>query len=353
MTAHEAGAIRADNDNTPVFDRGRERPVAFLDDIAAQDTDDTPTGVGRLSSPVSAQAAKARRQAEKAAMLLARADIAARQGKGDPACAANDNEDFPLLAVLRRDGRDDFIRLVTRYRKLVALCNAQPLQGLDYGHSSGGQPEYVTQKLKGDTAPEVAIDAAHAAGWPDETVPGGELRYKGVRKVKPHGETPATHAVAATKETRVRTAPLAVKFNDTVLLSQIDSKPILAELRVALGPLVDPFEDAVLGARTFTAIGAARGYEVKPDVAEGAGVRGSRCARPGLARHRRPRAQACQAYRADSLARAFQIGCVTGCIFGACGLEDPANARWSVYSRRTQALRRPFITGAVPQSFAR
>ncbi|WP_192359496.1 hypothetical protein [Mesorhizobium mediterraneum] len=275
------------NDNTPVFDRGREQPAAFLDDIDLQDNDDSttpaPAGKPRIATRgewigdtffpnielarLDKDEIAERRQKEKTRMHGEKERLAIRQGIGDPACPANDNEDFPLLAVLRRDGRDDYVRLVTRYRRLVALCASNPLPGIDYGHSSGGQPEYVTQRLKGDTAPEVAVDAAHAAGWPCDTVPGGELRYKAVRQVKPHGETPAARAVVATEETRVRTASLAVKFNDRVLLAQIDAKPILTELRLALGPLVDPFEDAVLGARTFTAIGKARGYEVKPDIA--------------------------------------------------------------------------------------
>ena len=264
-SASADGCVAA-NDNTPVFDR-RKLPALFLDDIEAQDSDDTPTDVGVLRTPASIEAARERRRTEKAAMRRARAAFEKRKGKSDPACPANDNEDFPLLAVLRRDDSDEFIRLVTRYRQLVALCMAQPLQGQAYGYTAGGSPEYVTQKLKGATAPKVAVNAAHKAGWPSDTVPGGELRYKAVRRVKPDGETPALHAVVAMEEARLRTAPLAVKFNDKVLLAQIDAKPILAELRASLGPLLDPFEDAVLGARTFTAIGKARGYEVKPDIA--------------------------------------------------------------------------------------
>ena len=101
-------------------------------------------------------------------------------------------------------------------------------------------------------------------------MPGGEIRYKEAFKLK--GGTyslPAQRAGVAMEENKVRNAPLAVKFNDKVLIAQIDAKPILAELRAALGPLLDPFEDAVLGGQTLTEIGDQEG--IGPKGAAGAG----------------------------------------------------------------------------------
>lgn len=266
MKIDKAGANRTDK---PVFDAANDNraPASILDDInALYDTDDTPTNVGALSTPSSREAARARRETEKAAMALAKAALAARQGgKGDDYDgAANDNEGFPLLAILRRDGLQGSVRTVMAYRRMVALCEAQPLQGLAYSAKDGIGPEYRSSKLDG----AADVDAEHAANWPRDSVPGGEIRYKEVKKLK--GGTfslPAQRAVVANDETRVRTAPLAVRFSDRVLLSQIDSKPVLAALRAALGPLLEPFEDAVLGCQTFTSIGEREGFKVKPDVA--------------------------------------------------------------------------------------
>ncbi|TIO52965.1 MAG: hypothetical protein E5X80_05055 [Mesorhizobium sp.] len=266
MKIDKSGAYRTDK---PVFDVANDdrAPAPILDDICAIDgTDDTPTNVGALSTYSSREAARARREAEKTAMALAKASLAARQGgKGDDYDgAANDNEEFPLLAVLRRDKLDQHIRTVMAYRRLVALCEAQPLQGLAYSAKDGINPEHRSTNLDG----VAEVDAAADAGWPSDIVAGGNIRYKEVKQLK--GGTfslPPKRAVVAIGETRLRTAPLAVKFSDRVLLSQIDSKPVLASLRSALGPLLEPFEDAVLAGQTFTSIGDREGFKVKPDVA--------------------------------------------------------------------------------------
>ncbi len=42
----------------------------------------------------------------------------------------------------------------------------------------------------------------------------------------------------------------------------MDAKPILAELRAALGPLVEPFEDAALGRRSYSDVGRANGEDM-------------------------------------------------------------------------------------------
>lgn len=258
----------------PVFDVANDNRCAaepIVDshkEIAAAESDDTPTGVGGLSTKSSRAAAAERGAVERARLERARSRFKDRQAIGDPSCAANDNEDFPLLAVLRRDRLFDYIRMVERYRGLVSLCECEPLQGQFYG-TDEGSVQHVTQSLKDDTAPEVAVDAACKAGWPSDKVRGGELVHKGVRAVKPHGPTPPTQAVAATEESRSRTAPSAVRFSETMLVAQIDAKPVLAELRAALGPLLEPFEDAVLGAANFEAIGTAEG--IGPKGAQGAG----------------------------------------------------------------------------------
>lgn len=112
--------------------------------------------------------AKAADEARK--MAKVRRAIVKRQSIGDPSCRQSEGEDFPLLEALRREGRDDLIAIVIRYRRLVALCEAEPLKGLDYSKSDGGEVVRETKKL----TPEADIEAAKASNWKD--VPNGEIK---------------------------------------------------------------------------------------------------------------------------------------------------------------------------------
>jgi hypothetical protein len=256
----EAGRIAAnDNHLDAVFDKPKI------------DTDDTPAGPLEIHAGLTAEecqarraadraAARARLDAEKARMAPVRAALAERQSLGDPS-ADNDNETWPLLTSLRREGDNDSIATVLQYRQLVALCACQPLQGQ---RIPGGTP--VVHR---STNLEKETEAALAKIGPtSDSLPGGEIKYKEVKKKK--GGTfhlPAQQAVATNDETRVRTAPVAIPFNDELLIRQLDAKPVLKEVRAALGPLLDPFEDAVLGGKTYTDIGRKEDASVKPDVA--------------------------------------------------------------------------------------
>ncbi|WP_411906272.1 hypothetical protein [Rhizobium mayense] len=203
--------------------------------------------------------------AEKA-MRPQRKRIEARQSIGDPACAANDNEDFPLMAVLRRDNLSRYIELVLGYRRLVALAEAEPLKGRDYG--AGKDLSVVKRSTLKDGVSEV--DDAAAADWKYATVPGGEIEYRSeIKRSKAAHPLPPKRSVPTNSEIGygVRTAGFHVKFTDATLIEHIDAKPVLAALRAALGPLLDPFEDAVLGGRTFSQIGRGEKFDVKPDVA--------------------------------------------------------------------------------------
>jgi hypothetical protein len=264
LAGYEPACRIAANDNEPVFDRGRQQELELLDNPAAPvRDDDTPTGIRPIFDK---ELVKRKREAEKAAMELAKAAIAARQQKrgDDWDGAANDNEDFPLLSALRREGDNDSIDLALKYRKLVALAECEPLQGQRVG---GDLPtEYRSTNLTTQT--NEAIEAAVRNNWDGDRLTGGDIRYKQVKKRK--GGTfhlPAKQAVTVNDETKVRTAPLAMKFDFDLIIYQIDAKRILAGVRAAIGPLLDPFEDAVLGGQTYTQIGRREDIEVKPDVA--------------------------------------------------------------------------------------
>lgn len=223
--------------------------------------------------PTAEDRAAGRRQAElksaEEAKKLAniRRAILKRQSIGDPSCVQSRSEDFPLLEALRRENREDLVAVVVRYRRLVALCEAEPLKGLDYSKSDGGEVVRETKKL----TPEEDIDAGAASEWKE--IPSGEIKISTkVKKSKGSHSIPSRRTVVAANDNTasgsvIKTESLHVKITDEILNEHIDAKPILAELRYVLGPLVEPFEDAVLGGRSYSEIGRAKGEGAKPAVA--------------------------------------------------------------------------------------
>lgn len=234
---------------------------------------DIPTTSGKRQQSTPEDRASARQfvtkkaKMERAAMAKITKVIAKRQDVGDPTCRRSEGEDFPLMEALRRDGKTDAIAVVIRYRKLVALCEAEPLKGLDYSKSDGGEVVRVSKRL----TPEADIDAAEAIKW--SHVPDGEIKQSSkIKKSKGAHASPARRTVVADNDniaagSVIKTESLHVKLTDEVLNAHIDAKPILAELRSVLGPLVEPFEDAVLGGMTYAEIGRYNEEESKPSVA--------------------------------------------------------------------------------------
>lgn len=175
--------------------------------------------------------------------------------------AANDNlQGWELLRQLRREKRHDDVEAVEFYRGLCSLIASQPLRGIDYGYDASAEKEYRSLKLEG----EKEVDEAASKGWQDNTLPGGEIKYKEVRK-RSTSDIGWTHQpkryVAADDDTKVKARPFAVKFNENIMIAKIDMRPILEELRSSLGVGLAPFEDAVLGGKTLTEIGEARGFK--------------------------------------------------------------------------------------------
>lgn len=204
---------------------------------------------------------------ERRAMAKIIKKIAKRQDIGDPSCRPSEGEDFPLIEALRREGREDLIATVIRYRRLVALCEAEPLKGLDYSKADGGEVVRESRRL----TPEADIDAAEASGWRE--VPDGEIKVSTkIKKSKGSHAIPSKRTVVAANDnvasgSSIKTESLHVKLTDEILNEHIDAKPILAELRSALGPLLEPFEDSTLGGQSYSDIGRRRGECLKPAVA--------------------------------------------------------------------------------------
>ncbi|KAB2716658.1 hypothetical protein [Brucella intermedia] len=222
------------------------------------------------------RAARAKQETKAMATQLRR--IKQRQSIGDPAVPANDNEDFPLLAVLRRDKLHGFSELVMRYRRLVAIAEAEPLKGQDYGYDAGLHAAQESKRLKGVED----VEAAAARNW-EGGVKGGEIEYSGkLRRSKGAYALPAMRKVNVKVDAYFenddgtvpipktgKTPSLSLKFTDDLLLEKIDTRPILAYLRSRLGPLIEPFEDAVLGGQTLAEIGEKDGFKHKQATAAG------------------------------------------------------------------------------------
>lgn len=208
--------------------------------------------------------AQARAIVEATAIAKERRRVNKRQAIGDPMVERSRDEDFPLMAVLRREGMVDAIGVVLAYRRLVATCAAEPLKGMSYSgrEATGLSVVYHTNKLNG----VAEVDAAKAAGFRGKKVPGGEIEYKrGVKVSSGAYDIPARRKEAVAYDdnaepTAGRTESLHIRVTEDVLLDRIDRFPTLLKIRAALGPLVDAFEDAVLGGQTLMKIGNDRGF---------------------------------------------------------------------------------------------
>ncbi|KAB2700290.1 hypothetical protein F9K79_05180 [Ochrobactrum sp. Kaboul] len=193
--------------------------------------------------------------------IIAAVERINQRHKGLVESAANDNlQGWELLRQLRREKRHDDVEAVEFYRGLCSLIASQPLRGFDYGYDKSMEKEYRSLKLEG----EKEVDEAASNGWQDNTVPGGEIEYKEVRK-RSKSDLGWTHQpkryVAADDDTKVKARPFAVKFNENIMIAKIDMRPVLDELRTSLGVGLAPFEDAVLGGKTLTEIGEERGFK--------------------------------------------------------------------------------------------
>lgn len=198
-----------------------------------------------------------------------------RQDIGDPDCVQSRDEDFPLLAVLRRDRATSMIASVLAYRRLVALCEAEPLKGQSYGQATGMEREYETRRMRGVEE----VNEAASKGFKGSCVPGGEIVYeRRVRKSDGAYDIPAVRKKpidvdayfegGGTSKVGV-TESLHIKLDEEALADYIDNRPRLDKIRTALGPLLEPVEDAVLGGQTMERIGSDQGVVGREAISAG------------------------------------------------------------------------------------
>lgn len=180
-------------------------------------------------------------------------------------CPANDNQAWPLAQWLRKDGNEVLLRVAERYRAIYDAATTEALL-------IGTMPD-DTYNVEVDQRVHNRAD--------------GSVAYKGQRKVKSavgkfDGDD-GNYKVAAVDDDVVQEMAASgqlfprkpakrvpKKWNgDRLLIEAIDNKRLLWRLQSALGPLLEPFEDAVLHGETLSTIGEARGAGGKTGGAAG------------------------------------------------------------------------------------
>lgn len=170
-------------------------------------------------------------------------------------CPANDNQDWPLAQWLRKDGNEVLLRVAERYRAIYDAANTEALL-------IGTMP---------DDMYNVPVDRKVQNRADGSTGFGGPRRIKGA--VGHFDGDDGTYKVVAIDEDvvsemqgsdglfpRKPAKRVPKKWNgDRLLIEAIDSKKLLVHLQGALGPLLEPFENAVLHGETLSSIGERKG----------------------------------------------------------------------------------------------
>ncbi|RWE25230.1 MAG: hypothetical protein EOS41_12340 [Mesorhizobium sp.] len=230
--ARQAEGRVAANDDTPVFDRGRELPK-LVDDLSdwTPPRIRAPKGVAVFRFGLDGPSTDSRIKAGQTWYSSSR-----YSGQH-----ANDNKDWPLGRLLRTENNDHCLALAERYRAM---------------YDSANEPVELVGK---DLAENIYLMSDMRL---DEST--GELVDKGPKKVsgkKARLDVQATRAVAADPDkTKRRAKSIPRKWNgDWPLLHAIDCRRELSAAQSALGWLREAFEAACVGGETLESIGRAHG----------------------------------------------------------------------------------------------
>lgn len=225
--------VKADKDDTPVFDTDREMPTI----VDARDGEWHGSCIkGPRGTPIMRYDIDG--PSEDHRIMAGQAWYASNRYSGQ---AANDNQDWPLAKLLRTENNERLLKIAERYRD---LWNAAHMPH-----------DMVGRDLADNIYLMVRTDI-------DEST--GHLIDKGIKKVtgkKARLDMPATRATKADPDkTKKRSKPIPRKWNgDWPLLHHIDACRELARAQSALGWLREAFETAVVGGETLEAIGRAHG----------------------------------------------------------------------------------------------
>lgn len=160
---------------------------------------------------------------------------------------ANDNQAWPLLKLLRQDGKSELIAVAERYRRTHDSGQTQ-MMGTANPRDLFVVPKYGKADDP-DNRTRGALETSHTAGEPT----GGKVQRETGQVADARQKAAAPNPVHRSTS-RVRT-----DNTESILVASIDARRDLARLRAALGPLVGPFEEAVLDGETLSDIGAVRG----------------------------------------------------------------------------------------------
>lgn len=154
---------------------------------------------------------------------------------------ANDNQAWPLAHQLRKEGNDVLLAVAERYRAIydAATANVQLM-----GTSLAGDDLYnlAERSYTQDDGTVVSLGVRKARPKKDEKTKGANPDKKPVT-FKPRNPAPTRSAWNG----------------DAMINAAIDSRRLLHDMQKALGPLLEPFENAVLHGETLSAIGEAKG----------------------------------------------------------------------------------------------
>lgn len=162
-------------------------------------------------------------------------------GEGWDGAADNDNPiGWPLAKALLADGKQHLLKYAMRYRRIEASATSD-------ARLDGKKPESEMVSLDHET----------------HIMPNGEIAYGKVRKSQSAdaiGSTPSRRSSVTNEATMHPSSPVAKKWNgDAKVIDMVDDKRRLGRLRCALGPIVEPFEEAVLHGATLEAVGRSMG----------------------------------------------------------------------------------------------
>lgn len=179
--------------------------------------------------------------------------------------AANDNDvaPLPIVEALRRDGRHDDIAWIFRYRLLYEVVGTSLYDDEIDMSAEGISVENRSLHVSGKNF-EKPFRRAEQGGWKADALSGGEISYRETRQTVKQRVSVGQRTNAADDENGNRTqTPLRLAKSEDERIARIDGQPILAALRVGLGDLLVPFEDAALDGCTLTEIGDDLGYKWK------------------------------------------------------------------------------------------
>lgn len=152
---------------------------------------------------------------------------------------ANDNIAWPLAKALLAEGNGDLLKYAILYRKVYDTAKTEVALG-----------------IKGSPGQELSV--AHKTRLDEST---GRIVYGGEVVIKSRPEAiPATQRRATSSDCKQNSAPVPKPWKgDLDLINAIDARARLAHLHAVLGPLVEPFEMAVIDNATLAEVGNAAG----------------------------------------------------------------------------------------------